>query len=456
MASNGRLPQSELGRIYHPSHKLYLQKDAAASWNTMRLFLCRYLRKDIYPNGPISAYRTYDQQVEAKKIYGSNAATPGTSNHGLGLAVDLASQDMRKSIDRFGAHFGWAKKWSDASWEWWHLKYRVGVWKQRPDPGISLKYPVAQLGSGGRGQKWFVRKIQRRLRAHGFPLKNTGGEFNKNVQKNVIEFQKSKKLKPDGVVGYKTWQKLLKKPVFKPEKPSKPPVVKPKPNHTDKPKQPENGSQTPLKPNRPIKAELIDVSVWQGDIDWVKVKKANIVGAYLKLSEGGDFKDKSATPKRIEAMKKAGVKYGYYHFLRPKKRDAALEARWFIAKAKELGGWGDYIPCVDIEVTELNAEDTGNYLARFISVLRKEGDSPEVVVYSAPGWWKGKVKRTPSLGLQFPYCKAWIAHWDVGTPDPLDGLPGFVLHQYTDTGKVDGISTNVDRNYTNNLKELYR
>jgi GH25 family lysozyme M1 (1,4-beta-N-acetylmuramidase) len=95
-------------------------------------------------------------------------------------------------------------------------------------------------------------------------------------------------------------------------------------------------------------------------------------------------------------------------------------------------------------------------LARFISVLRKEGDAPEVVVYAAPGWWKGKVKRTPSLGLQLPYCKAWIAHWDVGTPDPLDGLPGFVLHQYTDTGKVNGISTNVDRNYTNDLKELYR
>jgi GH24 family phage-related lysozyme (muramidase) len=244
MATNGNLPKSNLRQIYHPQHKVYLEKEAAASWNTMRIFIKHYLRIDIYPAGPISAYRTYEQQVEAKQIYGSNAATPGTSNHGWGLAVDLATQTMRSAIDRVGKSFGWAKEWSDASWEWWHLKYRPGVWKRRPNPGVNAKRPIAKHGSGGRGQKWYVRKIQRRLRAHGFPTKNSGGEFTKAMEHQVIDFQKSKNLKPDGVVGKKTWSKLLKKPVKSPEKPSKPSN---KPNKGNLPSKSKTSLKTSLK-----------------------------------------------------------------------------------------------------------------------------------------------------------------------------------------------------------------
>jgi len=257
MAKNGRLPQSSLRRIYHPQHALYLEKNAAASWNTMYMFIRRYAKISIYPNGRISAYRTYDQQVEAKRLYGNNAATPGTSNHGWGLAVDLANQTQRRAIDRFGERFGWAKKWSDASWEWWHLRYKSGV-HHRPNPGPNYRFPVARLGSGGPGQKWYVRAIQRRLRAHGYPVKNTKGEFNNRVQYQVKKFQRDRKMKPDGIVGKKTWIELRKKPNFngffnggnKPapaKKPAKPPVSPPKPSKPAKPNNPPKPSSKPLK-----------------------------------------------------------------------------------------------------------------------------------------------------------------------------------------------------------------
>jgi hypothetical protein len=55
----------------------------------------------------------------------ANAAVPGTSNHGLGLAVDVP-QSTRTIIDQIGEPFGWAKKWSDAPQEPWHIKYRTG------------------------------------------------------------------------------------------------------------------------------------------------------------------------------------------------------------------------------------------------------------------------------------------------------------------------------------------
>lgn len=124
---NGHLADSELAEIYLPGGKAYLQKDAAAAWNALRQF-CLEKGIDLYPAGPNSAYRTLAVQVEMKRIYKGNAATPGTSNHGLGLAVDVATHAMRSAIDEYGARFGWSKKWSDASWEWWHLKYKAGVW----------------------------------------------------------------------------------------------------------------------------------------------------------------------------------------------------------------------------------------------------------------------------------------------------------------------------------------
>ena len=59
---------------------------------------------------------------------------PGTSNHGLAVAVDLMSTAQRQTIDRIGARFGWSKSWSDASWEWWHIRYQPGHFKPRRDP----------------------------------------------------------------------------------------------------------------------------------------------------------------------------------------------------------------------------------------------------------------------------------------------------------------------------------
>jgi hypothetical protein len=89
-------------------------------------------------------YRSYARQVLAKRIYGSNAAWPGTSNHGWGLAVDLMSQSQRSAIDRIGAHYGFAKRCSDASWEWWHVKYNPGCtgarWRPRPPRPDPLRH----------------------------------------------------------------------------------------------------------------------------------------------------------------------------------------------------------------------------------------------------------------------------------------------------------------------------
>lgn len=133
--ANGRLPASTLAPIAGGQ----LERTAAAAWNAMNAE-ARAAGVELRPTGSKSSYRTYAQQVELYDLYrsgrGNLAAVPGTSNHGWGLAVDLATTQMRSTLDRIGRKYGWAKEWSDAPSEWWHIKYRPGVWSG-PDIGPS-------------------------------------------------------------------------------------------------------------------------------------------------------------------------------------------------------------------------------------------------------------------------------------------------------------------------------
>jgi hypothetical protein len=144
---NGRLPDSALSPILNGE----LRKDAAAAWNTMNVE-ARANGVTLRPTGSKSSYRTFAEQVELYAMYragtGSLAAVPGNSNHGWGLAVDVASQEMRSMIDRIGEKYGWAKKWSDAPSEWWHIKWREGSWTGA-DPGpAGLGVPPTPLPKG--------------------------------------------------------------------------------------------------------------------------------------------------------------------------------------------------------------------------------------------------------------------------------------------------------------------
>jgi hypothetical protein len=154
------------------SNIAYLSKGGAvAAWNTMRLCAVRD-GVDLYPGASswrpaATAYRSFAEQQVLYARYragtGNLAAYPGTSNHGLGLAIDLATPRMRTWIDHHGRPFGWSKAWSDAQSEWWHLKWRAGVWHQRPNPGTSIRFPNLRRGSGGACQAQAVKEVQRRL-----------------------------------------------------------------------------------------------------------------------------------------------------------------------------------------------------------------------------------------------------------------------------------------------------
>ena len=145
--ANGRLPDSMLASIAQGQ----LRADCAAAWNTMNLE-ARRLGVELLPTGSKSSYRSYAQQVELYALYrsgrGNLAAVPGTSNHGWGTAVDVATREMRAMVDHIGAKYGWSKQWSDAQSEWWHILYQTGHWSG-PDPGpYGRSAPIPQPPEG--------------------------------------------------------------------------------------------------------------------------------------------------------------------------------------------------------------------------------------------------------------------------------------------------------------------
>lgn len=129
---NGRLSNSELTRLSWTGHKV-----ANAAAPSLELLNAAYRAKFGHNITVTDGYRTYAGQVAAFAAKPNLAAKPGTSNHGLGLAVDLGG-----GINRFGtSQYKWmmdnAPKygWVNPSWaaqggskpEPWHWEFVGGV-----------------------------------------------------------------------------------------------------------------------------------------------------------------------------------------------------------------------------------------------------------------------------------------------------------------------------------------
>lgn len=215
MSANGQLTASELSPIAGGG---YLRHDAAAAWNAMAAEIYRRTGQRIRVNGPDSAYRNLDRQRYWKNYWCSrgacqNAATPGTSNHGWGIAVDVPDY-VRVLIVQYGRSFGWDRGCSDAPWESWHHKWCGGWSGKNPGPdykgGSPNRYPTIRKGTKKRAA---VKRAQRHLNRwnDGMTKPAVDGTFGDKTKKAVKQFQAVHGLKPDGVVGKNTWRKLRRR-----------------------------------------------------------------------------------------------------------------------------------------------------------------------------------------------------------------------------------------------------
>ena len=195
---------------------------------------------------------------------------------------------------------------------------------------------------------------------------------------------------------------------------------------------------------------VIDVSGWQGDIDWAKAKADGVEGAIIRLGYGeGNNADKKAQ-RNISECKRLGIPFGiYWYSYADTPSIAKEEGADVVAKLKQFGvnpsdlaypvyydlekwTWEGHQPPTDPNVYN-------NIVNNWYSALQSAGYK-NLGVYSYTSYLQGPLKHADI------YAKTtWVAQY--GARMGFDSFPtnsrGW---QYTSSGKVNGISGNVDMN----------
>jgi uncharacterized repeat protein (TIGR02543 family) len=188
----------------------------------------------------------------------------------------------------------------------------------------------------------------------------------------------------------------------------------------------------------------LDVSHWQGTINWAKVADAGKRFVFMKATDDVDFRDPTFLTNRAGARAN-GLPVGAYHFSRPDPSpgDAREEARFFVSVADPRPG--DLLPVLDIETSRhLDQEEVTRWARRWVAEVRDlTGVTP--LVYTSPNGWATRTGDTRALARDG--APLWVAHWGVSSPTVPAGNwdgHGWVVWQHTSKGQVRGIHGNVD------------
>ncbi len=193
-----------------------------------------------------------------------------------------------------------------------------------------------------------------------------------------------------------------------------------------------------LTPASQITYEGIDVSNWQGYIDYAQVKNSGIDIVYIKSSEGSNYKDPYFEI-NYRNSKENGLKVGVYHYLTARSiTEAQIEARFFasIISGKQIDCKlaMDFESFGDLTINEINQ------ISRTFLEEVEELTGKQTIVYSD----LFNSQNTFRLADEYPL---WIAYY--GPYEELENVQSnwntWEGQQYTDMSRINGIFTDVDR-----------
>jgi lysozyme len=184
----------------------------------------------------------------------------------------------------------------------------------------------------------------------------------------------------------------------------------------------------------------MDVSHYDGTIDWATAHSSGIDFAFVKATEGTTFVDPMFAA-NWSGMKAAGVVRGAYHFFHSN-MDPVTQANFVVSTVGTLET-GDLPIVIDLEVTDGNSEATvistaGTFLA---AVTKATGVT--AMIYVSPAFL--------SDYSSFAGNPLWVANWGVKCPDVPAAWTTWTFWQNSDTGTVSGVSgaSSVDLDYFN-------
>jgi len=254
------------------------------------------------------------------------------------------------------------------------------------------------LRKGDKGQE--VRRLQLNLGI------SSDGDFGPKTDAAVKNYQKSKGLGVDGIVGPVTFGAL----------------------------------GTPVLLG-------VDVSHWNGNVRWGKVDPDQVNFVWAKISQGVNYTDPSAQ-KNLRGCRDNGIKVGGYHFPSPQlggSNDPKLEVQDFL---KYYGGCipsGDMLPVLDLEAgVKGDPVHNRQWALEWLKELENE-TGLRAAVYTAKWYVYSYLKNNVGELKNYPL---WVADYtkpqkDGGRPDP-DGTCGWdewAVWQWSSKGKVEGLQS---------------
>ena len=186
----------------------------------------------------------------------------------------------------------------------------------------------------------------------------------------------------------------------------------------------------------------IDVSYYQGVINWTTVRNAGVRFAFIRLSDGDVFQDPKFTA-NWNGAKQAGVIRGAYQFFRPNQNVTAQADKMIAA----IGTYqqGDLPPVIDVEATGgLSPSAVASRVRTWVDRVKNAlGVTP--IVYTGKYFWRDQVGGPTS----FVNNPLWIAQYTSLCPDLPAPWQRWTFWQYSESGTVAGISGKVDMNRFN-------
>lgn len=188
------------------------------------------------------------------------------------------------------------------------------------------------------------------------------------------------------------------------------------------------------------KYQGIDVSNWQGYIDYAKVRQSGIQVVYIKSSQGTTFRDPYFDVNYTNA-KANGLKVGFYHFVTATTTaQAENEARFFASVISEKEP--DCKLVMDYEIFGGVSVQQSNNIAQVFLETVKELTNREVIVYSNLSTAQNRFNTYIASNYEL-----WLAYY--GNYNSLTNVQtswnNWIGVQYTNKGQIAGINGNVDR-----------
>lgn len=186
----------------------------------------------------------------------------------------------------------------------------------------------------------------------------------------------------------------------------------------------------------------LDVSGYQGEIDYDAVKAAGVEFVFIKvggtLGIDGEYYVDSKFKRNIEGFNKVGIPVGIYFFsYAPSKKSAIKDAEWVYEQIKDykvelpvVYDWENWSFYNEFNLSFYNL--TANAEA-FLDTLNKKGYE---------GMLYGSKNYIDKIWLKTDY-PIWVAHY---TSDPTVSYEEYAYWQICDNGQIDGIYGNVDIN----------